>query len=168
MPTIRSFVRPKQYTKSIQSDNNNNELSRSLPINQELPSDTKLPISSTTNRQLAAVDEKSDMPVEKAQNQLKEPSIEQFDSMHTTSTPHLNHKVNADFANLDVAAFNVNELKKVNLNRTSTSIHKKLVDSDNEKVCCKFVLLCLKRQEIMNTPHFLNFNHFTKFCPLLY
>lgn len=138
MPTIRSFVRPKQFTKPITSDTNNNELS-TVALSTSLVPEIQHN-NSIMNKQLSTVLEKDSIPSEethqKNQELIKKP-IEQFNEIHTTSTPHLNHKVNTGFGDQrlsDIASFNAEELQGPNLNRTSTSIHTKLAESVNKKV----------------------------------
>lgn len=138
MPTIRSFVRPKQFIKPITSDTNNNELS-TVPLSTSL--NPKIPHNnSIMNKQVSTALEKDSIPSEETHQKnleiLKKP-IEQFNEIHTTSTPHLNHKLNKGFGDQrlsDMASFDADEFQVPNLNRTSTSIHTKLAESVNTKV----------------------------------
>lgn len=132
MPTIRSFVRPKHFMKPITSDTNNNELSvvaSSTSINMELE----------YNKKLSPGIEKKSLPSEKANYKnlvSQEQPIEQLDGKHTTSTPHLYHKINIGFEDQRLYVkdgFYADELQETNLNRTSTFIHK-LDESPNKKI----------------------------------
>lgn len=135
MPTIRSFVRPKHFIKPIKNDTNNNDLatlSTSLnPVNKQSN-------NSMINSKLSTVLEKDSISIDKAHYknpELKEQLMKQLNGIHTTSTPHLNHKFHTNFTDQMLSEMKFSgELQEPNLIRTSTSIHTKQAESISQKV----------------------------------